>query len=54
MVSEYAPEIRAWEAMTVASVARTVSGRTNQSGAMLKNGFSTASGSERISAPWPK
>lgn len=54
MVSEKAPEIRAWEAMTVAAVASATSGSWNQSGAMLKNGLSISVGSLMSMAPWPK
>lgn len=32
MVREKAPEISAWDAMTVATVARTTSGRTSDCG----------------------
>ena len=44
----------AWLAMTVAAVARTTKGICSQSGAMRKNGFSTAAGDRNTSAAWPK
>jgi hypothetical protein len=47
------PEITAWLAMTVASVARITSGRRAQSGAIRKNGFSTMAGLRSSSADWP-
>ena len=42
---EKAPEITAWLAITVATVARMTSGSRSQSGASRKNGFSIAAGS---------
>ena len=42
-VTEKAPEITAWLAMIVASVARMTSGRRSASGARKKNGFLTVS-----------
>ena len=57
-VTEKAPEITAWLAMIVASVARMTSGRRSISGARKKNGFLTVSiacsaGSARSIAPCP-
>jgi len=40
--------------MTVAMVARHTSGSSAQAGAIMKNGFFTASGLSSSSAPWPK
>ena len=54
LVTLKAPVISACEAITVAMVASTTSGSSAQSGAMLKNGFFTASGRASSSAPWPK
>jgi hypothetical protein len=42
-----------WDAMTVAAVARTISGQRPQSGTNRKNGLLMFAGSSRISAPWP-
>ena len=53
-VTEKAPEITAWEAMTVANVARTTIGIRLHSGNSRKNGLSIVSGSRTISAPWPR
>ena len=53
-VIEYVPVMTAWLAITVAAVARTTKGICSQSGAMRKNGFSTAAGDRRTSAAWPK
>ena len=54
-----APEITAWLAMKVATVARMTSGRRNSSLASKKNGLRTTStacsgGRPAIIAPWPK
>ena len=46
-----APVINACEAITDAAVARITKGIRAQSGAMLKNGFLTASGSASNNAP---
>ncbi|MDT4846907.1 hypothetical protein FQZ97_809510 [compost metagenome] len=54
LVTLKAPVMSACEAMTVAMVASSTSGSSAQSGAMLKNGFFTASGRASSSAPWPK
>ena len=42
-VTENAPEMTAWLAMIVATVARMTSGRRSTSGASRKNGFLTVS-----------
>jgi hypothetical protein len=53
-VTENAPEITAWEAITVATVAsRTIGSRAHE-GINRKNGLVIAWGESRISAPWPK
>ena len=52
-VTENAPEITAWEAMIVATVASATIGMRAQWGKSRKNGLSTAFGELRISAPWP-
>jgi hypothetical protein len=52
--TEKAPEITAWEAMTVARVARMTSGISAHWGPRWKKGLSMAAGSLRSSAPWPK
>ena len=44
----------ACEAITVATVASSTSGKVSQPGAMLKKGLLTALGSASSSAPWPK
>jgi hypothetical protein len=54
VVSEKTPEMRAWEAITPAMVARRTSGRVAHSGARRKNGFVWVSGWERTRAPWPR
>ena len=41
----------AWEAITVAMVARITSGMPAQSGARRKKGLATIAGSRRIAAP---
>jgi len=53
-VTEKAPEITAWEAMTVANVATTTIGMRLQSGNKRKNGLSIALGSSTMSAPCPR
>ena len=53
-VTEKAPEISAWLAMTVASVARMTMGNCAQEGASRKNGLASAAGCASTSAPWPK
>ena len=50
---ENAPEITAWLAMTVATVASSTRGRRATDGAIRKNGFDAASGLARTSAPCP-
>ncbi len=52
--SEKAPVITAWLAMTVATVDKMTSGSSAHCGAIRKNGFSTAAGLDRTSAPWPR
>ena len=54
LVTLKAPVISACEAMTVAMVARPTKGTKAQSGAIMKNGFFTASGLAKSKAPWPK
>jgi hypothetical protein len=54
LVTLKAPVISACEAITVAMAARPTRGISAQSGAIMKNGFFTASGSASSSAPWPK
>ena len=49
--SENAPEITAWDAITVAAVASSTTGHNPQSGNNLKNGLSAASGWASTSAP---
>jgi len=49
-----APEITDWEAMTVATVARTTIGSCAHPGRMRKNGLLTDAGVRRISAPCPR
>jgi hypothetical protein len=49
-----APVISACDAITVAAVASSTSGTSAHSGAIMKNGFFTASGFSSSSAPWPK
>jgi hypothetical protein len=44
----------AWEAMTVASVARATMGISAQSGTSRKNGLLTADCWLTRSAPWPR
>ena len=51
---ENAPEISAWLAITVATVASTTRHSRSDSGHSRKNGFSTAAGLLITSAPWPK
>jgi hypothetical protein len=51
-VTEKAPEMTAWLAMIVATVARPTSAGRRIGGAIAKNGFLTVSGSARTSAPW--
>jgi len=46
-----APEITAWEAMTVATVASSTIASCAQPGISRKNGLATAAGERRISAP---
>ncbi len=46
-----APEITAWEAMTVATVASSTIASWPQPGISRKNGLATAAGERRISAP---
>ena len=53
-VTEKAPVITAWLAITVAIVASSTSGNRPQPGAIRKNGLAIASGSLRISAAWPR
>ncbi len=53
LVSEYAPEITACEAITEARVARITAGASQALGKSRKNGFSSAPGSRSSSAPWP-
>ena len=52
--TENAPEMTAWDAMTVATVASRTSGSVAQVGARRKNGLDTAAGSPRIIAPCPR
>ena len=54
LVTLKAPEISACDAITVAMVARPTSGSSAHLGAIMKNGFFTASGLASSSAPWPK
>ena len=54
LVTLKAPEIKACEAITVAAVARITRGSNAQSGAIMKNGFFTASGLLSSKAPCPK
>ena len=54
IVSENAPEMTAWDAITVAIAVRITSGTSDQRGAIRKNGFSAAAGSWSSSAPCPK
>ena len=49
-----APEMTAWEAMTVATVASSTIGSCAQLGSSRKNGFSTAWGERTINAPCPR
>ena len=51
---EKAPEITAWLAMIVASVASRTSGSRAHSGAIRKNGFCTDAGLLISSADWPR
>ena len=53
-VTEKAPEISAWLAITVATVASSTSGRRSQCGPRRKNGLAIAAGSRITSAPWPR
>jgi hypothetical protein len=53
-VTENAPEITAWEAITVARAANTTNGIRAQPGARWKNGLSMGDGSRRIIAPIPR
>src|SRR3954454_9842034 len=53
-VTENAPEITAWEAITVAIIARITIGTRAHDGTSRKNGFAVADGSCRISADWPR
>ncbi len=53
-VTEKAPEITAWEAMTVADVASTTIGTSAHSGTRRKNGLSIAFGSDSSNAPCPR
>ena len=52
--TENAPEITAWEAMTVASVARMTSGMRAHEGPSRKNGLLMAELSRSTRAPWPR
>ena len=52
--SEKAPEMTAWLAMTVATVARITTGSRPHSGISRKNGFARAAGLWRMSAAWPR
>ena len=54
LVTLKAPVIKACDAMTVASVAKPTKGISAQSGAIMKKGVFTASGSASSNAPWPK
>ena len=53
LVTENAPEITAWEAITVATIASTTIGSRPQCGISRKNGLLIAPGSLMISEPWP-
>ncbi|CFN73824.1 Uncharacterised protein [Bordetella pertussis] len=53
-VTEKAPEITAWDATTVATVASPTSAASPHSGAIRKNGLRIAAGSRSSNAPWPK
>jgi hypothetical protein len=54
-VSEKAPEMSAWEAITVATLESPTSASVAApAGTMEKNGFSAVDGSRRMRAPWPK
>ena len=54
-VSEKAPVMTAWLAMTVAAVARTTQRASRPIPAIMrKNGLSAAVGSQHDSAPWPR
>src|ERR1700744_2546119 len=52
--TENAPVITAWDAITVAAVARNTSGQRPQVGTRRKNGLLMFVESSRISAPWPR
>ena len=52
--TENAPEITAWEAITVATAASATSGMRSTSGTRVKKGFAIVAGSARMSAPWPR
>ena len=52
--SENAPEMTAWLAITVATVARITTGSRPHSGISRKNGLAFAAGWCRISAAWPR
>ena len=54
-VTEKAPVITAWEAITVAAVASTTIGIRPQCGTSRKNGLLTlCAGWASTSAPWPR
>ena len=53
-MTEYAPVITAWEAITVAAVASSTIGHRPQWGTSRKNGLLMLSGLSRISAPCPR
>src|SRR4051812_49917710 len=53
-VTENAPEMTAWEAITVATVARNTIGSRAQWGSSKKNGLSIVAGERRISAHRPR
>ena len=52
--TEKAPEMTAWEAMTVAAVARTTIGKRAQWGSIRKNGLVRLSGSRRMRSAWAR